>query len=56
MEIHATRTISVKSMYLDMMYDGCSCPKKYIKLPLKINIFSRFLYKRVALTKDNLAK
>jgi hypothetical protein len=50
---------TVKSMYLEMINDGTKFLRKYIwkmKVPLKIKIFMWFLYKRVLLTKDNLAK
>jgi hypothetical protein len=50
---------SVKSMYTDMMNGHTVFLRKYlwkIKVPLKIKIFMWFLYKKVILTKDNLAK
>lgn len=50
---------SVKSMYADMMNGHTVFLRKYIwkiKVPLKIKIFMWFLYKKVILTKDNLAK
>ena len=49
----------VKSLYLDYMSDDTTFPHKYIwkmKVPLKIKIFMWFLYRKVILTKDNLAK
>jgi hypothetical protein len=52
-------TFTVRSMYLDMINDGTKFLRKYIwkmKVPLKIKIFMWFLFKRVLLTKDNLAK
>jgi hypothetical protein len=50
---------SVKSMYADIMNGHTVFLRKYIwkiKVPLKIKIFMWFLYKKVILTKDNLAK
>jgi hypothetical protein len=50
---------SVKSMYADIMNGYTVFLRKYIwkiKVPLKIKIFMWFLYKKVILTKDNLAK
>jgi hypothetical protein len=49
----------VKSMYADYMNGHTVFLKKYlwkIKVPLKIRIFMWFIYKKVILTKDNLAK
>jgi hypothetical protein len=54
-----TGIFSVKSMYADYMNGHTVFLKKYlwkIKVPLKIWIFMWFLYKKVILTKDNLAK
>jgi hypothetical protein len=54
-----TGIFSVKSMYADYMNGHTVFLKKYlwkIKVPLKIRIFMWFLYKKVILTKDNLAK
>jgi hypothetical protein len=49
----------VKSMYADIMSGHTVFLKKYlwkIKVPLKIRIFMWFLYRKMILTKDNLAK
>ena len=46
-------------MYLDYLSGHTKFLKKYIwkiKVPLKIKIFMWFLYSKVILTKDNLAK
>ena len=54
-----TGVFTVKSMYLDLMSDHTVFLRKYIwkmKVPLKIKIFMWFLYQKVILTKDNLAK
>jgi hypothetical protein len=54
-----TGIFSVKSMYADYMNGHTVFLKKYlwkIKVPLKIQIFMWFLYNKVILTKDNLAK
>jgi hypothetical protein len=54
-----TGIFSVKSMYADYMNGHTAFLKKYlwkIKVPLKIRIFMWFLYKKVILTKDNLAR
>jgi hypothetical protein len=51
--------ISIKSMYADIINGYTVFPRKYIwkiKLPLKIKIFMWFMYKKVILTKDNIAK
>jgi hypothetical protein len=53
------RLMEVKSIYADYMNDHTKFLKKYpwkLKVPLKIRIFMWFLYKKVLLTKDNLAK
>jgi hypothetical protein len=50
---------SVRSLYADFMNDHINFLKKYfwkLKVPLKITIFMWFLFKKVLLTKDNLAK
>jgi hypothetical protein len=50
---------SFKSFYTDLMNRHTRFLHKYlwkIKVPLKIKIFMWFLYKKVLLTKDNLAK
>jgi hypothetical protein len=50
---------SVKSLYLGLMNDHTPFLRKYlwmIKVPLKIRSFMWFLFRRVLLTKDNLAK
>jgi hypothetical protein len=50
---------SVKSMYVDYLNGHRVFLRKYlwkIKVSLKIKIFMCFLYKKVLLTKDNLAK
>ena len=50
---------TVKSMYADFMNGHTAFLRKYIwkmKVPLKIKIFMWFVYKKVILTKDNLAK
>jgi hypothetical protein len=55
----STGIFSVKSMYADYMNGHTVFLKKYlwkIKVPFKIGIFMWFLYKKVILTKDNLAK
>ena len=54
-----TGIFSVKTMYEDFMNGLPRFPLKYLwklKIPLKIKIFMWFLYKKVLLTKDNLAK
>jgi hypothetical protein len=54
-----TGIFSIKSMYADYMNGHTVFLKKYlwkIKVPLKICIFMWFLYKKMILTKDNLAK
>jgi hypothetical protein len=46
-------------MYADIMNGHTVFPRKYIwkiNLPLKIKIFMWFLYKKVILTKGNIAK
>jgi hypothetical protein len=58
---HLTTTglFTVKSMYADYMNGHTVFLKKYlwkIKVPLKIRIFMWFVYNKVILTKDNLAK
>jgi hypothetical protein len=50
---------TVKSMYADLMNGHTVFLRKYIwklKVPLKVKIFMWFLYHKVILTKDNLAK
>ena len=50
---------TLKSMYVDYMNWDTRFLKRYLwrlKVPLKIKIFMWFLYKKVLLTKDNLAK
>ena len=50
---------TVKSLYLDFMSGHANFLRKYIwkmKVPLKIRIFMWFLYRKVILTKDNLAR
>jgi hypothetical protein len=50
---------SVKSLYAHLMNGHTVFLRKYIwkiKVPLKIKIFMWFLYRKVILTKDNLAK
>ena len=50
---------TVKSLYLDFMSGHTHFLRKYIwkmKVPLKIKIFMWFLFRKVILTKDNLAK
>ena len=52
-------TFSVKSMYLDLLNGQTRFLRKYIwkiKAPPKIKSFMWFLYRKVILTKDNLAK
>jgi hypothetical protein len=50
---------TVKSMYADLMNGHTVFLRKYIwklKVPLKVKIFMWFLFHKVILTKDNLAK
>ena len=50
---------SVKSMYADLMNGHTRFLHKYLwklKVPLKIKIFMWFMYRKVLLTKDNLAR
>jgi hypothetical protein len=57
--LNTSGIFSVKSMYADFLNGHTVFLKKYIwriKVPLKIKIFMWFLYKKVLLTKDNLAK
>jgi hypothetical protein len=55
----ASRIFSVKSYYAEFMNGHTRFLKYYLwklKVPLKIRIFMWFLYNKVLLTKDNLAK
>jgi hypothetical protein len=57
--LNSSGNFTVKSYYLDLLQDKRNFLRKYIwkmKVPLKIKIFMWFLYRRVILTKDNLAK
>jgi hypothetical protein len=55
-----TGIFSIKSMYADCLNGHTVFQKKKylwnIKIPLKIRIFMWFLYKKMILTKDCLAK
>jgi hypothetical protein len=58
-KLNTLGTFSVKSMYADIMNGHTVFLRKYIwkiKVPLKIKIFTWFLYKKVIVTKDNLTK
>jgi hypothetical protein len=58
-KLTASGKFSVKSMYLDYMNGHYVFLRKYIwkiKVPLKIRIFMWFLYPKVLLTRDKLAK
>jgi hypothetical protein len=58
-KLNISGTFSVKLMYADIMNGHTVFLRKYIwkiKVPPKIKIFMWFLYKKVILTKDNLAK
>ena len=58
-DLNSSGLFSVKSLYHDLVNDHTVFLRKYIwkmKVPLKIKIFMWFLYKKVILTKDNLAK
>jgi hypothetical protein len=57
--LKANRIFTVHSMYLAVINNGVVERNKMIwkfKMPLKIKIFMWYMYKRVTLTKDNLAK
>ena len=57
--LSSTGIFSVKSLYADYLNGHTVFLKTYlwkIKVPLKIRIFMWFLYNKVILTKDNLAK
>ena len=50
---------TVRSLYLDLMSGHTVVLRKFIwkmKVPLKIRIFMWFLFRKVILTKDNLAR
>jgi hypothetical protein len=58
-KLNTLGTFSVKSIYVDIMNAHTVFLRKYIwkiKVPLKIKIFMWFLYKKLILTEDNLAK
>jgi hypothetical protein len=58
-KLNTSATFSVKSMYVDIMNGHTIFLCKYIwkiKVQLKIKIFMWFLYKKLILTKDKLAK
>jgi hypothetical protein len=58
-KLNISGTFSVKSMYADIMNGymfSCANTLERLKVLLKIKIFMWFLYKKVILIKDNLAK